>query len=140
MMMAIAFQRGLEKSFGRLYCGKSNHRSTDCFKILDIAHRRVILKKTNRCFNCTGIGHITSKCRSRGCIECGGRHHISLCDNGPEVKQQNKSDFNQGSEKWLRAMDESTTLHTLEIAKVNGVSARIMLGSRARSFMSAQIS
>ena len=37
MMMANAFQKGLQKSDGCVYCCKGNHRSTDCFKILDVA-------------------------------------------------------------------------------------------------------
>ena len=96
-----------------------------------VAHRRGILKKNNMCFSCIGIGHVASKCRSRGCIKCGGKHHISLCDNGHDDQQRNKSDFNQGSEKGMRALDELTTLHTSVVAKVNGVNARIMLDSKA---------
>ena len=133
MMMANAFQKSFRKSPACVYCGKGNHRSADCFKILDVAHRREILKKNNMCFNCTGTGHMASKCRSRGCIKCGGRHHTSLCDNGPADQQQSKSDVSQASEKGLRAMDESTTLHASVVAKVNGVNARIMLDSGAGS-------
>ena len=132
MLMANGYQRTFQRSNGCVYCGKSNHRSTDCFKILDVAHRRAILKKNSMCFNCTGLGHVASKCKSRGCIKCGGRHHTSLCDSSPE-DQRNKSEFNQSTEKGLTAMDESTTLHASVVAKVNGVNARIMLDSGAGS-------
>ena len=84
------------------------------------------------CFNCTGIGHVASKCKSRGCSKSGGRHHTSLCDSSPE-NQRNKSEFNQSTEKGLPAMDEPTTLHASGVAKINGVNARIMLDSGAGS-------
>ena len=132
MLLANAFQRSSQKSNGCVYCGKCNHRSTDCFKILDVAHRRAILKKNSMCFNCTGLGHVASKCKSRGCVKCGGRHHTSLCDSSSE-DQRNKSEFNPAMEKGLTATDESTTLHASVVGKVNGVDARIMLDSGAGS-------
>ena len=45
MLKANAFQQSSQKSNGCVYCGKCNHRSTECFKILDVAHRRAIPKK-----------------------------------------------------------------------------------------------
>ena len=88
MMMANAFQKSFRKSPACVYCGKGNHRSADCFKMLDVAHRREILKKNNTCFNCTGTGHIASKCRSRGCLICGGRHHTSVCESGLQINSK----------------------------------------------------
>ena len=32
------------------------------------------------CYNCGRAGHIGHHCRSRGCFECKGWHHTSICD------------------------------------------------------------
>ena len=69
-LMANSSQKNL-RTFC-VYCGKNNHRSSDCFKVLDVAHRKEILKSKNLCFNCANTGHVAAKCRSRGCITCGG--------------------------------------------------------------------
>ena len=44
MLMASGFQQIFQKLNGCVYCGKSNNRTTDCFQILDFAHRRAIRK------------------------------------------------------------------------------------------------
>ena len=43
----------------------TNHRSADCLKVLDMAHKREILTNKRLCFNCTGFGHMASRCKSR---------------------------------------------------------------------------
>ena len=113
-----------------VYCGKDNHRSSECFKILDVAHRRDILKSKNLCFNCTNEGHVAAKCRSRGCRKCSGRHHTSLCDTAGTESQGAKQ---QQAEMGKRATDLTTTLHATVVAKVNGIPARIMVDSGASS-------
>ena len=40
-----------------VFCELSNHKSTDYHKVLDVAHRREIVKRKKLCFNCTGFGH-----------------------------------------------------------------------------------
>ena len=43
-----------------VYCGKDNHRSSECFKSLGVAHRKDILKSRNLWFNCTNAGHVAT--------------------------------------------------------------------------------
>ena len=63
-----------------VYCSLKNHRSSECTKILDIASRREYLTRNKLCFNCARSGHVASKCKSRGCGKCNGRHHTSVCN------------------------------------------------------------
>ena len=52
--------------------------------------RKQILKKSGRCFCCLKRGHISRECRSpHKCLECTGRHHISICP------RSDSSDSNQ---------------------------------------------
>ena len=113
-----------------VYCDFSNHRSLDCRKVINVAQWREVLKKKRLCFNCTGFGHGASKCRSRGCRKCNGRHHTSLCDatiGGSEGPKQEQPEMGK------RAIHLSTTLHATLVAKVNGIPARIMVDSGASS-------
>ena len=80
MMFANAMDKPQGTQNSCVYCEFSNHRSSDCRKVINVAQRREVLKKKRLCFNCTGSGHGASKCRSRGCRKCSGRHHTSLCD------------------------------------------------------------
>eukprot|EP00794_Sanderia_malayensis_P008415 gene8415-9315_t len=133
----------LLKNFNRticVYCGKNNPRSKVCFKVLDVAHRKEWLKSNSLCFTCTrgSVGHVASKCRSRGCVKCRGRHHTSICDSSSpsETAQAGSSAEALANEKGKRAMEETTIIHATLMAKVNGIDARIMLDSDAgRSYI-----
>ena len=130
MMLANTMDRGRGKQNSCVFCDLSNHKSTDCHKVLDLAHRREIVKRKKLCFNCMGYVHTASICRSRRCRKCKRRHHTSLCDAHIVNKEENK---NQQSEMGKRAIDTSTTLHATVTAKVNGASARIMIDNGASS-------
>ena len=117
-----------------VYCSLKNHRSSECTKILDIASRREYLTRNKLCFNCARSGHVASKCKSRGCGKCNGRHHTSVCN---KMKSTLSPPPNPGSSGWSErfygVVDTQTTLHATVIAKINGVQARIMLDSGAGS-------
>ena len=63
-----------------VYCGNENHKSFKCSRVLRVADRREILRKSKLCYNCTGKRHTASKCWPRNCIKCKQKHHASLCD------------------------------------------------------------
>ena len=130
MMLANSIDRPRERPTNCVYCELTNHRSSDCNKVLTLAQRRDIVKRKRLCFNCTGFGHTASKCRSRGCRKCGGRHHTSLCDG---VALDGARSSIQQPEMGKRALDTSTTLHATVIATVNGIPARIMVDNGASS-------
>ena len=130
MMFANAMDKPQGTQNSCVHCEFSNHRSSDCRKVINVAQRREVLKKKRLCFNCTGSGHGASKCRSRECRKCSGRHHTSLCDatiNGYEGPKQEQPEMGK------RAIHPSTTLHATLMAKVNGIPARIMVDSGASS-------
>ena len=99
-------------------------------KVLILAQRREIVKRKRLCYNCTGFGHMASKCRSRGCRKCGGRHHTSLCDG---TTSESATSSIQPPEMGKRALDTSTMLHATIRAMVNGIQARVMIDSGASS-------
>ncbi|KAL5475335.1 hypothetical protein EMCRGX_G025132 [Ephydatia muelleri] len=56
------------------------HYSTHCRVVADQEKRKQLLLKAGRCFICLKKGHLSGDCRSsRGCYNCGGRHHSSIC-------------------------------------------------------------
>ena len=117
-----------------VYCGLKNHRSSECTKILDIASRREYLTRNKLCFNCARSGHVASKCKSRGCGKCNGRHHTSVCNKMKSTLSPQPNPGSSGkSERFYGVVDTQTTLHATVIAKINGVQARIMLDSGAGS-------
>ena len=130
IMQANTMDRGRGKQNNCVFYELSNHKSADCHKVLDLAHRREIVKRKKLCFNCTGFGHTASNCRSRGCRKCDQRHHTSLYDSHTANGEESKS---QQSEMGKRAIDTSTTLHATITSKVNGVPACIMIDSGASS-------
>ena len=122
-----------------VYCGKENHKSLNCTKVLRVADRREILKNSKLCYNCTGKGHTASKCRSRNCTKCGQRHHTSLCEERePSTMDQNDEQKSvnqkQGTEKNLGGSSSSTTtIHPTVQAKVGSQDVRIMIDTGASS-------
>ena len=116
-----------------VYCGLSNHRSLDCFKMLDVASRKDFLKKNKLCFNCTGFGHIAANCGSRGCNKCSGKHHTSVCDAVPTLNIQDQAITRPNAEQGKRAIHANTAIHATLVAKVNGIPARVMIDSGSGS-------
>ena len=71
------------------YC-QQPHSPNSCTTVTQTEARKKILKKSGCCFCCLKRGHISRECRSpHKCLECTGRHHISICP------RSHSSDSNQ---------------------------------------------
>eukprot|EP00794_Sanderia_malayensis_P010114 gene10114-11147_t len=132
-MLFASTQKPQRRTPGCVYCGLSNHRSVDCLKVLDIATRKDILKKSRLCFNCTGFGHMANKCNSRGCGNCNQKHHTSICDAAPVTSFPAPTGPGPDAEQGKRAINKNTAIHATVVAKVNGITARIMIDSGSGS-------
>ena len=62
-----------------MYC-KEDHWANDCTSLVTVEVRRKFFHDNQLCYNCGRPGHPASKCRSRRCYKCKGRHHTSICD------------------------------------------------------------
>lgn len=61
------------------YC-QQQHTAEACTSVKGIEDRKLILRKSGRCFVCLRRGHISRECRSRSkCRKCSARHHVSIC-------------------------------------------------------------
>ena len=91
-----------------MYCGASEHKSSECDNVVDVAERRKHLSSKTLCFNSIGTKHRASECRSkRGCQICSGKHHTSICDKTPD--------------KMLKATGEGTVTYPVVVVIVNDV-------------------
>jgi len=60
------------------FCCKA-HASTLCPTVSDVAERKLILRRSGRCFVCLKKYHMTRDCLScLRCSNCNGRHHVSI--------------------------------------------------------------
>ena len=68
-----------------VYCEESTHLSKDCSNMLTFSARKKVLAEKKRCFNCTGLKHRASDCKSNtNYLKCNKKHHTSIC---PQVVQ-----------------------------------------------------
>ena len=75
------------------YCEATNHKSSECTKVTQVADRKKILVTKALCFNCTGSRHKASACRSQSsCLKCKRRHHTSICDSNTKLQEANRTD------------------------------------------------
>ena len=64
------------------YCRK-DHSLVSCLIVTDVAQRKHILKKAERCFVCLKRHYLSRNCRSPiNCTRCNGCHHTSICKQG----------------------------------------------------------
>ena len=64
------------------YC-RQGHSSVSCTIITDVTQRKVILKRTGRCFVCLKRNHLSHDCCSLiRYVHCNGQHHTSICKEG----------------------------------------------------------
>ena len=62
------------------YC-KQPHSSNSCETVSNAQARKVILKKTGRCYVCLRKDHLSRECKSNvKCFTRGGHHHVSICE------------------------------------------------------------
>ena len=75
-----------------MYFAKKNHKSINCIAITEPKVGRTILRRSGRCFVCLKTGHISPNCQLRvKCFNCGGRHHVTVCENPKNVVQSQNS-------------------------------------------------
>lgn len=75
---------------GCLFCQRDNHSSMSCRTVDDKTTRRKIIKEQDRCWKCFSDDHNSFDCQQPDCIQCGQKHHVSLCskrDSGPPRNQ-----------------------------------------------------
>ena len=64
-----------------VYCESTDHKSTNCPKVVNIADRKKILLQKRLCYNCSGTSHRAADCRSKiTCQICTKKHHTSICE------------------------------------------------------------
>lgn len=119
------------RKFSCVYCNSNDHFSNDCKRILDVAARRAILRRNRMCFNCTGVGHMASECKSRGCKKCQGKHHTSLCDK--EDSTVNPLESSKAEKSLSSQFEQTNTLHGTLLAKVGTQTVRVMFDTGAGS-------
>ena len=62
------------------YCLVDN-RAEQCKRVTELQERKALLKKYMRCFCYMKTGHRITDCHEKkSCINCGDKHHISICD------------------------------------------------------------
>ena len=132
-MLLASTQKTQRRAPGCVYCGLPNHKSVDCLKVLDVTARKEILKKSRLCFNCTGYGHMASKCNSRGYGKWNRKHDTSICDAATLTSLPAQTTASPGAEQGRRTMNKNAAIHATVVAKVNGVTARIMIDSGSGS-------
>ena len=68
-------------------------KSFSCSTITEPKARRTILRRSGRCFVCLKAEHyITPGCQSKAkCINCGGGHHVAICENPQKPVQPSSS-------------------------------------------------
>ena len=69
-----------------VYCKKEEHKLSECKAVECVSDRRLQLAENNLCFNCTGLKHKASECRSsKTCQFCNEKHHTSICKKGSSM-------------------------------------------------------
>lgn len=93
-----------------LYCAGS-HWGEACTSYVTIEERKRFFADKKLCFSCGRASHQANQCRSRGCRNCKGKHHTSLCthDNGSSSNKPQQSDgilngYTPATEKSLPAI------------------------------------
>ena len=96
-----------------MYC-KEDHQEDNCTTFATVEARRKFFHDNQLCYSCGKPGHPASKCRSRGCYKCKGRHHTSICDREsdpvltaftPKVGGANPSSHNTCQNQWNYTLD-----------------------------------
>ena len=118
------------------YCEATNHRSTECAKVTQVADRKRILVTKALCFNCTGSKHKASACRSQNsCQKCGRRHHTSICDSSGKLPGAGKKE----GEPILVATGTGKVVYPVVIVRVNGIKCRALLDTGAGSSYASSV-
>ena len=119
------------KNLKCIYCDDEKHKTWECEKVKDIAERRKVISQKKLCFNCLGVGHVVSNCKSkRTCYNCKNRHHSSIC----EAEKQNSTSLK------IESTEHKEVIHPTVLVKVNGIMCRALLDSgSSASFVSKRV-
>ena len=98
---------------GCVYCDETDHKAGECRKYVTVEDRRKMLGTKRLCFNCTGTKHHAAECKSRtGCLNCGQRHHTSICPKGTHLMT-------------ATAENENAVIYPVVVVNVEGVKCRV---------------
>ncbi|XP_028412467.1 uncharacterized protein LOC114535295 [Dendronephthya gigantea] len=113
-----------ERIKGCVYCGDSEHKATQCTKIVESSERKKILARKGLCFNCATRKHRASECSSKtSCQHCAKRHQSSICEKRLETHG------GDGELKIDGASDDG--VFPVVVVKVKGVKCRALIDSGA---------
>ena len=113
-----------------VFCESTLHKSVDCNQVVDAPSRKKILSEKKLCFNCTGVKHRASECRSKTtCFRCNAKHHTSICDDQASVFK-----------RMMLATGKGTVVYPVVVAVVDGIKCRALLDTGAgSSYISAEL-
>ena len=105
------------------YCNE-NHYSASCERVKGALERKEILRRDRRCFICLRIGHLSHECsNTKGCRNCGQRHHQSICSKGAKFERpksdQEKQPPPQGTQT-DHTVQETTSTTAASTARTKG--------------------
>ena len=106
------------------YCDSHDHRSAACTSVTTADQCKAILVKKKACFNCTGLAHRASECRSTTkCKNCGKRHHTSICGETEQPKPALAA----------HREEDQQVIYPTVLVEIDGVKAHALLDTGAGS-------
>ena len=114
-----------------IYCDSHDQRSAACTSLTSADQRKAILVKKKACFNCTGLVHRASECRSTTkCKNCGKRHHTSICGETEQPKPALAA----------HREEDQQVIYPTVLVEIDGVKAHAFLDTGAgSSYASAKL-
>ena len=110
------FTNGKGKGPVCIYC-EGQHWGDQCTSYDSVTKRRQFFVEKRLCFNCGRPGHRESKCRSRGCYKCKGKHHTSLCD---KLQENNNRENHNAMLNGYSPSSEEKSLPAIVPLKIKG--------------------
>ena len=112
-----------------IYCNSHDHRSAACTSVTSADQRKAILVKKKAYFNCTGLAHRASECRSTTkCKNCGKRHHTSICGETEQPKPALAA----------HREEDQQVIYPTVLVEIDGVKAHALLDTGAGSSYASQ--
>ena len=106
-----------KSAYGRVYCEKPGHKSSECELVSESPERRLILSKKKLCFDCTVSKHRASDCRSnKACANCKRKHQTSTC---------------KKTSNFLLTTNDNHVTYPLVIIDIKGLNCRALIDTGA---------
>jgi hypothetical protein len=116
---AASLSNTFNKDKGCVFCGKSNHSSTACFKVknMSLEEKQQRVKSNNGCFRCLRKGHMSRNCSDNSkCAKCSKAHHQLICSEVEEKEpSKSKPDAAQSKETETTANNSNQTPQEREV-------------------------